>query len=407
MTRTSQLLLDVSELAQGDQRTGIQRVTRAIVAEFLARPPTGFIASPVYWNGERFMHTGQFSTEFSQPANGSVNDRPVEFGAGDIYFMPDLSQVRVIQNRLLYQSMRAKGVRVGFMVHDLLPVLHPEWFQPDAAPSHAEWLAVVSEADIAVCVSRSVADELSAWVEQHMPHRHGHLRIEWNHHGVDLEASLPSRGLTSSDQKLLRLLKGRTAFLMVGTVEPRKGHKQVLAAFERIWLRGGKEILIVVGKQGWLMRRFARRMTVHKWLNPRFFWLASASDEMLDALYRSCSCLIAASGGEGFGLPLLEAAKHGVPLIARDIPVFRETTQGHALFFEGDSPRDFAAAVLEWERLSQRGALPKSDKIQLLTWRESADGLKTILSPEPVNEAQTGQARHPAESRVGPVGSER
>lgn len=44
----------------------------------------------------------------------------------------------------------------------------------------------------------------------------------------------------------------------------------------------------------------------------------------------SSTCLIAASFGEGFGLPLIEAAQHGLPIMARDIAVFREVAKEYA-----------------------------------------------------------------------------
>ena len=65
----------------------------------------------------------------------------------------------------------------------------------------------------------------------------------------------------------------------------------------------------------------------------RFSWLPKASDATLRGLYRSATSLIAASRDEGFGLPIVEAAKHGLPIIARDIPVFREVGCDGADYF--------------------------------------------------------------------------
>ena len=47
---------------------------------------------------------------------------------------------------------------------------------------------------------------------------------------------------------------------------------------------------------------------------------------------------LVASEGEGFGLPLIEAARHKPPIIARDIAVFREVANGHVLYFAGREP---------------------------------------------------------------------
>ncbi|MDZ7598485.1 MAG: glycosyltransferase [Desulfobacterales bacterium] len=71
------------------------------------------------------------------------------------------------------------------------------------------------------------------------------------------------------------------------------------------------------------------------------FWLQGISDEYLEQVY-ACACLVAASLNEGFGLPLIEAARHRVPIIARDIPVFREVAADCAFIFD-EKPRDLTA----------------------------------------------------------------
>jgi glycosyltransferase involved in cell wall biosynthesis len=78
---------------------------------------------------------------------------------------------------------------------------------------------------------------------------------------------------------------------------------------------------------------------------------------------------------EGFGLPIIEAAQHGLPVIARDIPVFREVAQRHAFYFKGQEPAALGAAILEWSRLHDEGTAPESSKISRLTWQQSAAAL--------------------------------
>ncbi|NIH15482.1 glycosyltransferase [Serratia symbiotica] len=87
----------------------------------------------------------------------------------------------------------------------------------------------------------------------------------------------------------------RTTFLMVSTVEPRKQHVQVLEAFELLW-KNGKDInLVIVGKQGWMVEQLIKRLSSHKELNHRLFWLPTLSDEYLEQIYSAAACLIVAS----------------------------------------------------------------------------------------------------------------
>jgi glycosyltransferase involved in cell wall biosynthesis len=86
--------------------------------------------------------------------------------------------------------------------------------------------------------------------------------------------------------------------------------------------------------------------------------------------------LIAASEGEGFGLPLIEAAQKKIPIIARDIPVFKEVAGKHAYYFENSKePEVITETIKEWLDLYKEGKHPSSDDMPWLTWEESAKQL--------------------------------
>ncbi len=72
---------------------------------------------------------------------------------------------------------------------------------------------------------------------------------------------------------------------MVGTLEPRKGHIQTIAAFEQLWTEGFEANLVVVGKQGWKMGSLADTSRNHHELGKRLFWLESTSDEYMEKVY--------------------------------------------------------------------------------------------------------------------------
>ena len=121
-----------------------------------------------------------------------------------------------------------------------------------------------------------------------------------------------------------------------------------------------------------------KRIQDHPEHDKRLYWLPGISDEMLEHVYHSARALLAASEGEGFGLPLIEAAQHGLPIIARDIPIFREVAGEGAYYFCGEDPTALANALLRW--LSLGDAAPASTGIPWLTWRQSSSQLlDTVL----------------------------
>ena len=166
---------------------------------------------------------------------------------------------------------------------------------------------------------------------------------------------------------------------MVGTIEPRKGYDQVFKAFDALWSRKCDVNLVLVGKQGWNVEELFEKINNHPENGIRLFVIETASDEYLNLLYTEAECLIAASEGEGFGLPLIEAARHGIGLIARDIPVFREVAGQNAYYFKGKSADVLAVAIQDWLKLRLEKKEPNSSGMKWIDWKESARKLANCI----------------------------
>lgn len=377
------LLVDISELAERDARSGIQRVVRSILQQLLAHPPAGYRVEPIYATADYgYRYARQFTLRFLECPETILADDPVEFQSGDLFLGLDL-QPQVVQARqAFYQQLRNHGVQVQFVVYDLLPILLPTAFPAGAKESHLAWLRVVAENDGAICISQAVADELKEWLGKNGLTRQRKFSISWFHLGADMDQSKPTKGILEEAHVCLTQLADRPSFLMVGTIEPRKKHAQALAAFEELWAQGQDVNLVIVGKQGWMVEALIKQLKTHVELHKRLFWLEGISDECLEKVYAASTCLIAASEGEGYGLPLIEAAQYKLPIIARDIPVFREVAGNYAFYFTGLTPEDLAKAVRDWLTRHAQDKAPSSENMPLLTWRQSTQKLLTVILPE-------------------------
>ena len=375
------LFVDVSAIIKQDDLTGIQRVTRAISSELINNPHHLVDIELVYTSPDdsEFYRANDLINKISKIGSSNFDDEMVVFCPGDILLFLDLHPAVAISHGQKTQFLRNKGVLVYHIVHDILPELRPDFFWPELCSEFHEWLLAVSNSDGAICVSRTVADELAEWLKNNGPRRIRPFKIGWSHNGADIENSMPTRGLPNDASQILSQLSASPSFLMVGTIEPRKGHAQVFAAFENLWAHGIDANLVIVGRQGWNVDEFINRLRHHPELGRRLFWLEGISDEYLEKIYTASTCLIAASEGEGFGLPLIEAAQHKLPIIARDIPVFREVAGNHAFYFSSKEPLDLAGGIKEWLSLYRFKKYPKSDGMTWLTWKESAERLQDII----------------------------
>jgi glycosyltransferase involved in cell wall biosynthesis len=373
-----QLLIDISALVQSDYKTGIQRVVRSIVLALIKEPPPGYRIEPVYSEGGNrpYRYARRFTSTMLDVPPLALEDAPIEARAGDVFLGLDLATNMSTQNQPQLLALRRKGVKIWFTVYDLLPLLRPDCFPFGAQKYYGDFIDTISlVADGIVTISRAVADELADWLAQRPSRRLAPLKLAHFHLGADIDASAPSRGLPDNAAHTLQAMEGVPTLLMVGTLEPRKGQAQALAACELLWAKGVRVNLVIVGKNGWLVDALAERLQAHPQRERQLFWFNGVSDEMLLQLYEHSSALLAASEGEGFGLPLIEAAQKSLPIIARGIPVFREVAGEHAFYFEGTQPEDLAAAIEQWLALHAAGTAPASSGMPWLTWQQSAHQL--------------------------------
>ncbi|MCC7279339.1 MAG: glycosyltransferase [Chromatiaceae bacterium] len=389
LSPAKRLFLDVTATCRNDLKTGIERVARALLLALLEAPPTDYRIEPVYLSEAgrqwHYRYARRYTLELLGCPPDALVDEIVEPECGDILLGLDLSGDMLVQAERagVFADYRNHGVMVYSVVFDLLPVRIPEVFPPGADLIHATWLQTVANFDGAICISKAVADDLVAWQEEAGFDWKGRrpFRVSWFHLGADVANSAPSLGLPDNAEWMLGQLRSRPSFLMVGTIEPRKGYLQTIEAFTQLWHDDVDVNLVIVGKEGWKdlpddMRRDIPQtielLKIHPELDKRLFWLEGISDEYLEKVYAASTCLIAASYGEGFGLPLIEASQHKLPIIARDIPVFREVAGDHAYYFDSQLPAALAQAINKWLDLFGAGQRPTSAAMPWLTWKESA-----------------------------------
>ena len=383
------LFVDVSFLVLEDVKTGIQRVTRSILLQLLKQPPEGFEIQAVY--GDR--HVGYKPANMSH-ANGdalalsvSKGDEPIQVSPGDIFLGLDYAAVNTLKEQGHLSKLRAAGIKVFFVVYDLLPIQFPNYFPPSTEQFHVRWLRALTQFDGAICISKAVADDYEAWIAENRITVSDTFKATYFHLGADLNNSSPSKGLPVDSEQMLATLHQRPTFLMVGTLEPRKGYRQILEAFTLLWQMNQDVNLLIVGKNGWNVSEIAAMIGDHPELNKKLFWLKGISDEYLEKIYAASTCLIAASEGEGFGLPLIESAQYGIPLLLRDIPVFREVAGDAAFYFGGPAGRqtpaqaaqETAESVKAWLSLYQAKQHPLSTGLKYNTWQQSVEQLQQSL----------------------------
>jgi len=162
--------------------------------------------------------------------------------------------------------------------------------------------------------------------------------------------------------------------LALGTVEPRKNLLVLLEAFNRLAKEESDLCLVLVGRRGWKEEPVFERIE-SLGLSGRVVWTGFLPREDLPVVYSMALVCAYLSIYEGFGLPVLEAMACGTPVVASDIPVFREWTAGAAVLVPPDDPGQVANQLHRMlnsqetrQRLSESGLRLASE----LTWERTA-----------------------------------
>lgn len=365
----ARLILDVSSTVQSPVMSGIQRVMHRLseaMQKLNETDPQQTVLS--YCRDDR----GWYALPKLDKHVVSLDPRDrLTFGKNDTYFLLDSSwNFTGGQRRRLIDAL-VLGQEVVHGIHDIGPLTMSAMTDAGMPPAFRAWFEfVLGHSTGIICVSRAVADEvydLIEAIELPRPMKIGYFRLGGDFADV------------TADDSWLTFLGGKPTFLMVGTIEPRKGHVVAVDAFETLWAEGLDVNLLIVGKAGWDTRLLRERLAAHPEAERRLFVRTSLSDRELRAAYQSATSLIMTSYLEGFGLPVVEAGRLGCPVILSDIPVFREVADGApaARFFRMADANDLASRVREvivdgfGSRIEVEGAWP--------SWLGSAREVKDIL----------------------------
>lgn len=272
-----------------------------------------------------------------QASPDSETPHRFEPGAGDILFSPaywhDVDPG-------VYHDLKASGCAIVILVHDILPVSHKRFYN---APWRYHFAAAVLQAlryaDGLFCVSETTRNALERFAaDRGVPAPPTGVALNGFQPLVSAAtATAMAQGrspLHTRDATALKAFGGEAPLLMVGSIEPKKGHLPVVKCLESMWTCGYTRPLVVIGRPGWMEKEITDYMVNSPFLGSKLFWLNGLDDHDLAFALSKSHALVFSSIAEGFGLPMIEAAAMGKPVIVLETPIAREVLGSHGLYFD-------------------------------------------------------------------------
>lgn len=367
------LFVDMSVISRHDAGTGIQRVVRSLALSLIDEVSAqGWELCFVVATRQRPYHCVSWPEESEVERYEMLEGRP-----GDVFVGLDYSLDAVRRHAGQLARFRQSGGSLWFLIHDLLPLEKPGWFSRNTVIRYKAWLDIMAGmADGFFCNSVQTEAQLrdvlvrdygliAGYATKVLPMGHAITPVDDACRG-DSEPPSCRPGLSAP------------YFLMVGTLEPRKGHEDILNAFDVLWEEGFCEALVLVGRKGWQMDHLHERIQSHPLNGTKLFWFDDVSDTELVSMYAESRGSIIASHAEGFGLPLIEALGYGRPVLARDLPVFRPHEEYGVRYFPVDAETSVLACSIEsWATQVREGSILVTQPST--TWDDAARELIAVI----------------------------
>lgn len=311
------LYIDITNFIDTKLNTGIQRVLK----EFLYRAieDKNIDLKILYFNQEKKEYILIPKTEYKvlldDIASFSINYNNFY----NIYSNPkekkyffDLDRVwNSNPNRTkLYKKLKEANFYIINYIYDMIPILFPKYFYKETKRNFPLYIdAILNYSNHIFFDSNSCQNDFLKYKKIRENKRK--IRNSVLHLGCDFK--IPKS--QNPNQNYTHLLK-KKYILFVGTIEPRKKHKELLDVFEHLQKQNQDLNLIFIGKFGWHMEKFEAHIKHHHLLNNSFYYLQDIDDETLVSFYQNAFIVCYLSKYEGFGLPVAESLYFGNITIA-------------------------------------------------------------------------------------------
>ncbi|WP_273725830.1 glycosyltransferase [Brucella gallinifaecis] len=223
----------------------------------------------------------------------------------------------------IIDGLQKAGIRTAVMLHDTIPLDYPDLCIDFAIRDIEEAIEYQARyGDLLLCNSNATAADFDRHARR-LTGQSPKARPIVAHLGLH-EANRTTKDTTTLPAEIDA---SRPIHVIIGTIEPRKNHIFLIDLWERM-ARNSEATempqLVIIGRWGWKCDEIKTRLEESTEFKKSIFILDGPDDATMASLLHASNSLLMPSVTEGFGLPILEAAREGIPIIANDLAIYAE-----------------------------------------------------------------------------------
>lgn len=284
------------------------------------------------------------------------------------------------------REVRARGLQAVYFLHDLIPISHPQFCRAGEDQRHSLRLNTMFDSGKALIVNSQAT------------------RVAAADYASARGLRLPECVVAPLAPAALPPASGHTPlagnyFVILGTIEPRKNHLLLLQVWRRLVQELGDSapFLVVIGRRGWKCEPVIEMLERCPILRRHVLQQPRCGDRELLIWLRHARALLFPSFAEGFGLPLVEALAHGVPVIASDLAAFREIAAEIPDYLAPVDALGWRRAILDYnevDNVRRRLQLQRMRHYSAPSWSEHFALVDTLID-------RWSSRREPVSTRAG------
>jgi glycosyltransferase involved in cell wall biosynthesis len=382
LSQPKRLLLDVTRLAvrrlQRRQPTGIDRVGVAYFSHLENRTQALLRLGP-FWRVLSTNATSRFLTIVTNQATRPLALMLFLLRAWLVHSSGlRTSDVLIhtahsgLENPQFLERLKKSKVQAVYFLHDLIPISHPEYNRPGEASRHHQRLKTMSySASVVLVNSHQTKQAFESYLQQN----------QWPILPIEVAPLAAAKLPKTFNSRLLEA----PYFVVLGTIEARKNHLLILQLWRDLVRRLGASAphLVLIGRRGWESEQVLDLLDRCESIRHLVHEISHCPDDQMANWVKHAQALLFPSFVEGFGIPLVEALVLGTPVIASDLPVFKEIAGDVPTYLH---PLDGLGWMKAIEEFSHMKSTMRENQIQRIrhfkapTWREHFQVLDRALN---------------------------